>query len=159
MNIVVNIPGSEVQHRMRSFGAPLLGVLIGSLVLSPLRDASNLSDVALLYVLAVVLTGAVFGRGPAVFCALLSSLAFAYIFVPPHFSLAINKWQNLLSTSIMLLVALLVGHLTAALRAHSKNLEERADRSLALYELARDLSGKDSSAEVKTSALAFSSTC
>lgn len=148
-------PGSEIRSRLISFGMPLLGVLIGSLIASPLRNESNLSDVGLLYVLAVVLTGAIFGRGPAVFCALMSSLAFAFIFVPPQLSLAINKWQNLLSTSIMLVVALLVGHLTAALRSHSKTLEERANRSLALYALARDLAGRGSSAEVKASAIGF----
>ncbi len=125
------------------------------MIISPLREVQYLSDVTLLYVLAVVLTGVKFGRGPAIACAIVSSLAFAYVFVPPYFSLAITKWQNLLSASIMLLVALLVGHLTAALRSQAKTLEERANRSLALYELARSLAGKQTSAEVKASAMTF----
>ena len=138
-----------------AYAIPFIGVAIGSIVVSPLREVQYLSDVTLLYVLAVVLTGVKFGRGPAISCAITSSLAFAYVFVPPYFSLAITKWQNLLSAGIMLLVALLVGHLTASLRSHAKTLEERANRSLALYELARNLAGKQTSAEVKTSAIRF----
>ena len=139
-----------------AYAIPFIGVAIGSIIISPLREVQYLSDVTLLYVLAVVLTGVKFGRGPAISCAIVSSLAFAYVFVPPYFSLAITKWQNLLSAGIMLLVALLVGHLTASLRSYAKTLEERANRSLALYELARSLAGKQTSAEVKTSTLSFS---
>ena len=149
------IPRAKIRNRLLGFGIPLLGVLIGSLILSPLREDSNLSDIALLYVLGVVLTGVKFGRGPAIFCAILSSLVFADIFVPPYFSLVIAKWHNLLSAGVMLIVALLVGHLTAALRSHSTTLEDRANRSLALYELARDLAGKQSSSDVKTSVINF----
>jgi two-component system sensor histidine kinase KdpD len=147
--------GSEIPNRAFGFLVPLLGILIGTSIISPLRDASNLSNVALLYVLAVVFTGVKFGRGPAVFCAILSSLAFAHVFVPPHFSLAITKWPNLLSAGLMLIVALLVGHLTATLRAYADTLEERANRSLALYELARDLSAKQTPSEVETTAINF----
>lgn len=138
-----------------AYAIPFIGVAIGSIIVSPLREVQYLSDVTLLYVLAVVLTGVKFGRGPAISCAIVSSLAFAYVFVPPYFSLAITKWQNLLSAGIMLLVALLVGHLTASLRSYAETLEERANRSLALYELARRLAGKQTSAEVKASTLSF----
>lgn len=134
---------------------PFIGVAVGSAIVSPLREVQYLSDITLLYVLAVVVTGVKFGRGPAISCALVSSLAFAYVFVPPYFSLAITKWQNLVSAGIMLLVALLVGHLTASLRTYAKTLEERANRSLALYELARNLAGKQTSNEVKTSTMGF----
>lgn len=140
---------------MPAYAIPFIGIAIGSIIISPLREVQYLSDVTLLYVLAVVLTGIKFGRGPAISCAIVSSLAFAYVFVPPYFSLAITKWQNLLSAGIMLLVALLVGHLTASLRSYATTLEERANRSLALYELARSLAGKQTSAEVKTSTLKF----
>lgn len=145
----------KTPHHVPAYVIPFVGVAIGSIIVSPLREVQYLSDVTLLYVLAVVLTGVKFGRGPAISCAVVSSLAFAYVFVPPYFSLAIIKWQNLLSAGIMLLVALLVGHLTASLRSYAKTLEERANRSLALYDLARSLAGKQTSAEVRTSTLRF----
>lgn len=128
--------------------SPLIGyllgavvVLLGSAVAAPFRAELDLSNVALLYVLAVVAVGGHFGRGPAVFCALAGSLAFAYVFVPPHFSLAITEIQYVMAAAIMVVVALLVGHLTAALRAQVELARQRAHRSRALYELAKTLAG------------------
>jgi len=45
-------------------------VLLGSALAGPFRTDIDLSNIALLYVLAVVAVGGHFGRGPAVACAL-----------------------------------------------------------------------------------------
>lgn len=118
-----------------------LGVVLGTILSSPLRGEIDLSNIALLYVLGVVVIGFRFGRGPAVFSALVSSLAFAYVFVPPHFSLAITEVQYVLSAVIMLVVALVVGHLTSALKRHAEFAEQKATQTRALYDLARQLTG------------------
>lgn len=61
---------------------------------SPRRcEPSSTSNVALFYVLIVVVAGGRYGRGVAIFAALAGSLLFAYVFVPPHFSLAITDLQ------------------------------------------------------------------
>lgn len=87
----VTIALPRIPNFWPAYGIPFIGVAIGSIVVSPLREVQYLSDVTLLYVLAVVLTGVKFGRGPTISCAIVSSLAFAYVFVPPYFSLAITK--------------------------------------------------------------------
>ncbi|HET7776086.1 MAG TPA: DUF4118 domain-containing protein [Azospira sp.] len=123
-------------------------VLLGTALAGPFRADIDLSNIALLYVLAVVAVGGHFGRGPAVVCALASSLAFAYVFVPPHFSLAITELQYVLAAVIMVVVALVVGHLTAALRTQVELARERARRARALYELAKALAGSQSPEEM-----------
>lgn len=140
---------ASTPNRRLAYTMTVLGIVLGSLVLSPLQEMLDLSNVALFYVLLVVLIGAKFGRGPAIICATLGSLAFAFIFVPPGFSMVITEGQEVLTAAIMLVVALLVGHLTSALRAHAEHLEERAADSAALYVLATDLAGKHSSGEVQ----------
>ena len=130
-------------------------ILAGTLLTAPLRDVLDLSNVALLYVLAVVLTGVRYGRGVAIFAALFGSLVFAYVFVPPHFSLAITEVQYLLSAVIMLVVALLVGHVTANLRRHTEVVEAQASRNKALYEFARQLTATRSSEAVIDTSLRF----
>lgn len=150
MGIVrVIFTAASTPNRRVAYALTVLGIVLGSLVLSPLQEMLDLSNVALFYVLLVVLIGAKFGRGPAIICATLGSLAFAVIFVPPGFSMVITEGQEVLTAAIMLVVALLVGHLTSALRAHALNLEERAADSAALYGLAIDLAGKPSSGEVQ----------
>lgn len=142
---------------MRGYAWAGLGVGVGSFIASPLREAIDLSNVALLYVLGVVAAGGRYGRGPAVFAALLGSLAFAYVFVPPHFSLAITEVQSVLSALIMLGVALVVGHLTSALKRHAEFAEQQSRHTKALYDLARRLTGAltpEAVAEITASFLA-----
>lgn len=124
-------------------------------VVSPLHALLDLSNVALLYVLAVVMAGAYYGKGAAIFAALFGSLLFAYVFVPPHFSLAITDIQYLLSAGIMLVVALLVGHLTASLRAHAEMVGAQAAQTKSLYEFSRQLTATRSSAAVIDTGLRF----
>lgn len=125
-----------------------LFLVAATFLVAPLRSFLDLSNVALLYVLGVVLAGARYGRGVAIFAALFGSLLFAYVFVPPHFSLAITDVQYLLSAVIMLVVALLVGHLTANLRAHVELVEAQATQTKSLYEFARQLTATRSSEAV-----------
>lgn len=125
-----------------------LGILAVTLVAAPIRSAIEMSNVALLYVLAVVVIGVRQGRGPAVFAAVLGSLAFAHVFVPPHFSLAITEAPYVLTALMMLTVALIVGHLTSALKRHAEFAEARSLQSRALYDFARELTGATSPATV-----------
>jgi two-component system sensor histidine kinase KdpD len=115
--------------------------IVGTFLLLPIRLSIDLSNVALLYVLSVVVTATRFGRGPAVVTAILGSLLFAYIFVPPHFSLAITEAQYLLSAIIMLVVALMVGHITSKLKQHADFSERKSMQSKTLYEFSQKLSG------------------
>ncbi|WP_303784318.1 DUF4118 domain-containing protein [Azovibrio restrictus] len=68
---------------------PYLFVLLVSSVITllmlPIKDPSFLPNNALLYVLLVVLTGSALGQRPAILAALISSLLYAHVFVPPPF--------------------------------------------------------------------------
>lgn len=119
----------------------ILGTLAGSLLLSSIRNLFDLPNVAFLYVLGVVMVAVRFGRGPSVAAALASAACYAFVFVPPHFSLAITEPQNLLAALIMLIVALLVGHLTSRLHQLVDHANRRSQESASLYALARELSG------------------
>ena len=149
---------SRLTHRRRyteAFPATALVLVAGTLLAAPLRSFLDLSNVSLLYVLAVVLAGARYGRSVAIFAAVVGSLLFAYVFVPPHFSLAITDIQYLLSAVIMLVVALLVGHLTASLRSHAEIVEAQAAQTRSLYEFARQLTATRSSEAVIEAGLNF----
>lgn len=132
-----------------------VATLGGTLLLSPVHTLFELSNVALLYVLAVVVIAARFGREPAVATALLASLCFAYVFVPPHFSLAITEVQYLLTAALMLVVAVIVGHLTSRLKQHADFADRKSRESSTLYGLARDLAGARTSAAVIDAASQF----
>ncbi len=134
---------------MRNYLLALLVSLGSTLLMLPLQGRVDLASIALLYVLGVVVIGSRYGRGPALATALGSSLCYAHVFVPPLFSLAILASGHLLAILVMLGVALLIGHLTAALKTQAEQVEARERQARALYELARCLSAASTSAEIE----------
>jgi two-component system, OmpR family, sensor histidine kinase KdpD len=99
----------------------------------------ELSSIALLFLLTVVLTAVRFGRGPAVLAAVLSVLMFNWFFVPPRFSLAVADERFVLTFAVMLVSGLLVGQLAAGLKQQALAASERERRVRSLYEMSRAL--------------------
>lgn len=122
--------------------------LAATLVVLPFHPGIDLSHVAPLYVLAVVLTGVRSGRGPAVASAVFGSLLYAHVYVPPHFSLAISEPRYLLTTAVMVAVALMVGHITSRLRRQADIADRQSRQSRVLYEFAQALAGARDAATV-----------
>jgi two-component system sensor histidine kinase KdpD len=71
---------------------------------------------ALVYLLAVVVLALFVGRGPIIFGATLTALAWNFLFVPPRFSLHIAGFYDRMMLLTYFVVAITVGQLTARLR-------------------------------------------
>ena len=126
--------------RWQPFGLALLLCAAVALLATPLLRVFELSNIVMLFLLAVVVVALWLGRGPAVLAAFVSVGLFDFFFVPPRFSLAVSDLQYLLTFGVMLAVALLVGQLTAGLKRQAGASARREGRVRALYEMARDLS-------------------
>lgn len=100
----------------------------------------DLTNIVMLYLLAVVGTALAFGRGPAVFAAFIGVALFDFFFVPQRFTFAVSDVQYLLTFAVMLVVALVVGQLTAGLKVQVDAVTEREQRVRRLYEMSRELS-------------------
>ncbi len=110
-----------------------------TLVATPLLRFFDLANIVMLFLLAVVLVAARFGRRPALAAAALNVLAFDFFFVPPRFTFAVHDAQYLLMFAVMMIVGLVVGQLTASLRYQARVARYREDRARSLYEMAREL--------------------
>ncbi|WP_317204671.1 two-component system sensor histidine kinase KdpD [Janthinobacterium sp.] len=107
----------------------------------PLLAYLDLANIAMLFLLTVVLVAVRLGRGPAALASVVGVAAFDFGFVPPRFSFAVGDIQYLITFGVMLAVGLITGHLTADLRFQARVAAHREARARALYEFARDLSG------------------
>ncbi len=123
------------------YGAALLICLGCTLATMPLYPLLDLTNIIMLLLLGVVGTAVWYGRGPAVLAAMVSVAAFNFFFVPPRFSFAVDDWHYLLTFSVMLIVGLVVGQLTARFRYQAGVASAREERARHLYEMARELSG------------------
>ncbi len=112
-----------------------------TLLATPLRHWLELTNIVMIFLLAVIGVALRLGRGPAVLASFLSVIFFDFFFVPPRFSFAVSDVQYLLTFGVMLTVALVIAQLMANLRYQARVAMNRESRALALYEAARDLSG------------------
>jgi two-component system sensor histidine kinase KdpD len=81
-----------------------------------MRPRFDLVNVAMVYLLAVVIVALRYPRGPAIVASALGVIAFDFVFVPPPGTLTIDDLQYLLTFAIMLAVALVLSRLVESVR-------------------------------------------
>jgi two-component system sensor histidine kinase KdpD len=86
------------------------------LVMTPRFDPVN---VAMIYLLAVVVIALRFSRGAAILASVLSVATFDFMFVAPHGTLTVHDAQYLLTFAIIVGVALVISHLTQNVHAQA----------------------------------------
>jgi two-component system sensor histidine kinase KdpD len=106
----------------------------------PLLPVFELSNIVMVFLLAVVVVAVRYGRGPSVLAAFLSVGAFDFLYVPPRYSFSVSDVQYLLTFAVMLAVALVIGQLTAVLKWQARVAQLREERMSALYQMSRALS-------------------
>jgi two-component system, OmpR family, sensor histidine kinase KdpD len=108
-------------------------------------DPSNL---AMIYLLNVIVVAAARGRGPSILAAVAGVAAFDFFFVPPSLTLAVSDGQYLITFVVMLTVALLTSTLAVRLRQQSEAHRRRQERTAALYRTSREFALASTLAEV-----------
>jgi two-component system sensor histidine kinase KdpD len=106
----------------------------------PLESYLDQANIVMLFLLVVLGVALRYGRGPAVFAAVVNVAAFDFFFVPPRLSFSVADLQYVVTFIVMLAVGLIVGQLTAGLRYQARIATHRERRSHSLYEVARELS-------------------
>ena len=111
-----------------------------------MRGRFDLVNIAMVYVLAVVIVALRYSRGPAVMTSVLSVAAFDYLFVPPQGTFTVDDIQYLLTFGILLAVGLIISRLTESVRERARaqaKLEAAAEterlRSTLLASISHDL--------------------
>jgi len=137
----VNVKVPWLRSRAAGYVIAAFASIATALVAMPLAVWLDLANIAMLFLLMVVLVAVRFGRGPSVLGTCVSVACFDFFFVPPRFTFAVTDFQYVITFVVMLAVGLITGHLTAGLRFEARIASQREKRSRALYEFARELSG------------------
>ncbi len=126
-----------------SYGIALASTALTSAVVAALRAMVPNTHASMLYILAVLLTAVLSGRGPAVVAAVLAFLAFDYLFVEPRYSITVADPAEWLSLFIFLVTALVTGQLAANLRRTAAEAMRREWEASLLFEVVRNLQNPD----------------
>src|ERR1035437_9297933 len=114
---------------------------LATAIAAPLHPLFDLANIAMLFLLAVVLVSVRYGLGPSLMASFLNVAAFDFFYVPPRLSFAVSDAQYLMTFAVMLGVGLTTARLTTGLKYQARVANRREQRVRALYEMSRDLSG------------------
>ncbi len=89
---------------------------------------------------AVSIEAIFLGIGPILLSATLSALLWDYLFIPPSFTLHVEKTEDVLMLIMFFIIAFINGILTARVRRQEKLTREREERTNALYMLIQEIS-------------------
>jgi two-component system sensor histidine kinase KdpD len=98
-----------------------------------------LPNISLVFLAAVLLVAVRSSVGPAMVCSVLSFLAYDFLFIPPNFSLSIQREEDVLTLLFFLLMAALTGNLAARQRRQLQALRDTQEETSELLDLSRRL--------------------
>lgn len=151
---VLGVPASDA--RTLRWRGNLSGVLIAA-VCTALAAIMSIwfapTNLAMVYLLGVVLAATKLGRNAAVAASVVGTLALDFFFIPPIYSFAISDTQYLITAIALLTVGLVISSLASGLRSQARTATLRERRTAALYAMARELAIASSLEDIAKSSL------
>ena len=115
-------------------------VMIGLVTLGVVASREiELINIALFYQLPVILSAFWWGRWPSYFTAVISMIAFDFLFIPPTFTLSVDDVRYVWSFVTFLLVAFIIGGRTEVLMNEAAAASQRERSTAALYQFSREI--------------------
>lgn len=128
-------PG-EVAVRLAAVGAVLV---LATVAVALMEQVVGVGDASPTYLVAVVLAAGLLGTWAAVATSGAAFLVYDYLFVSPRLTLAISSPAEWLSLLLFLIVAVVIGRLTALQRERAEEAGRRVREGVALVAMSRDV--------------------
>ena len=119
----------------------VIAIAVTTAVLHLLRQVLSTPIVALLYLLPVGLSTALWGLWPGIVASLCAFLAFNYFFIPPYYTLFVHQTQDVVALAVFLIVAVAISQLVGRARSALAQAQAREREATQLYELSAGLAG------------------
>jgi two-component system sensor histidine kinase KdpD len=137
--MIRSIPFRKEKSIFVHYLAVIIVVVTVSAVCFLFKDTIGYRLVSFILLFVVSILAVFFGTGPILLASTLSAAIWDYFFIPPSFTLQIGETEDTLLLVMFFIVALLNGILTSRIRRQELNAREREERTLALYQLSKEL--------------------
>ncbi|ANI59167.1 two-component system sensor histidine kinase KdpD [Pseudomonas sp. PvR086] len=121
------------------YALALVATVLASALAWAVSSVLPLPNISLVFLAAVLLVAVRSSLGPALACAALSFLTYDFLFIPPKFSFAIQREEDVLTLLFFLLMAALTGNLAARQRRQLEALRDTQEETSELLDLSRKL--------------------
>ena len=138
-NAVVNELRSPFSWKayLGSVGFVAVALLVGFV----LHQYLAVTNIALVFLMAVLTSAITYGLWPSLFACLVSTLAFNFFFLPPLYTFTISNPDNVTALIFFTAVAVIASYLSAGTRAQAVAARDRAAMTENLYLFSRKLAG------------------
>lgn len=116
-----------------------LTMVLAALLISMLLRRSGISNIALVFLTAVLSSAMTYGLWPSLFACLVAVLAYNFFFLPPYYTFTIADPENVVAMFFFMIVALVTSYLSSRVRAQAVTARERAAMTENLYLFSRKL--------------------
>ncbi|AIE84125.1 osmosensitive K+ channel signal transduction histidine kinase [Fimbriimonas ginsengisoli Gsoil 348] len=145
-------PIQVADARPEEYAASVLAVAATTALCFLLSPWVHLSNLIMLYLLAVGLVSTRVGRGPSLLSAILSVAAFDFFFVSPRYTFAVSDVEFLPTFVVMFAVSVILSGLNSRFRRQAADAASRERRTSALYEVSRDMAASRTKQEIAEAA-------
>src|SRR5438477_3386497 len=121
------------------FGVAAVALATG--LLGPVMNFTRLANSSAVYTIPVLLTAALYGRGPALATSVAAFVAYDALFSDPAYPHSLTSPREWLTLFVFLVTAVVAGQLAAMLRQQAQQARQREREAMALYEVARLVPG------------------
>ncbi|ROM58259.1 histidine kinase [Pseudomonas poae] len=121
------------------YGLAVLATIVAAALAWAVASVLPLPNISLVFLAAVLLVAVRSSLGPSLVCAVLSFLTYDFLFIPPNFSFAIQREEDVLTLLFFLLMAALTGNLAARQRRQLQALRDTQEETSELLDLSRKL--------------------
>jgi len=125
-----------VLRRLVPYIAAVTAVALTSVFIAFVVGRTQIANISMLYLVAVLLVAVAFGTTAAIVASVLAFLTFDWFFVPPTHQLIVADAEELFSLALFLITAVVTGTLAARERARAQEAEHRERDAKLLYEAA-----------------------
>lgn len=130
---------SAEPHSVRAYAFAILSVALATLLAFALFGRSELADIVMVYLLAIVVVATRAGFRASVVCGALSVLAFNFFFTQPYYTFGVSDLRHVVTFAVMLLVGVVVATLTQRVRDQVEVAHRSERRTQLLYAMSREL--------------------
>jgi two-component system sensor histidine kinase KdpD len=105
-----------------------------------LHHVLNVTNVALVFLTAILIGAVLQGLGPSLLACFVAVLAYNFFFLPPLYTFTIDDPENVVALFFFLVVAIIASNLAARVRGQALSARLRARQTGDLYQFSRKLS-------------------
>ena len=124
------------------FRHPIAGYLLTALlvtvctgIVALIRWAADVGNISTVYLLAVIASAILAGRGPAIAASVASFLAYNFFFVEPRYEFTVANEDEWIALVLLLLTGIITGQLAVALRDRALEAERREQEAVVMYDV------------------------